>query len=369
MKTWLYLTAEGLPKASPDWPCCFWRDDEAPNLMPLANAATVLAGASVMLILPMEVCSWWLTDAWPNRRRPSVQALTYAIEDQLAQELDSVHVAVGRSDATRRYPLLVIDRQWLETLLVLLKSLGIEPASCYVDADLLPDDQPCGAWWFGRWIVGGTQQARLALTDQGRETLKENPASPVHWLNTPGSALTALSTVLARQSRHAIDLRQGEYAQSQRRLPWSLVGVAVGLTFLMLWGFTQARSHFLEQQAGLLYADSVERFRAIYPQETRIVDLAAQLRALQSQGDTNQQTRLARLHSLAEQVIGGSSVEVQRIEYRAGEGWKVQLTANSFAELEQLRERGRQSGMPIKLGSASKDQNRVRAILTLEESS
>jgi general secretion pathway protein L len=73
------------------------------------------------------------------------------------------------------------------------------------------------------------------------------------------------------------------------------------------------------------------------------------------------------LVALVEQVIGASHVEVRRIEFRAGDGWKVQLTANSFAELEQLRERGRQQGVPVRLDSASKEGNRVQATLVVED--
>ncbi|MNG06056.1 GspL periplasmic domain protein [compost metagenome] len=69
---------------------------------------------------------------------------------------------------------------------------------------------------------------------------------------------------------------------------------------------------------------------------------------------------------LTEQVIGASSVEVQRVEYRLADGWRLQLTADSFAQLEQLRERGQSSGLPIRLGGASKVQNRVQATLILE---
>ena len=58
---------------------------------------------------------------------------------------------------------------------------------------------------------------------------------------------------------------------------------------------------------------------------------------------------------------------MRRIEFRVGDGWKVQLTANSFAELEQLRERGRQQGVPVRLDNASKERNRVQATLTVED--
>lgn len=88
---------------------------------------------------------------------------------------------------------------------------------------------------------------------------------------------------------------------------------------------------------------------------------------LQSPTTEAQNTRIANLVSLVEQVIGASNVEVQRIEFRVGDGWKIQLTANSFAELEQLRERGRQQGVPVRLDSASKQANRVQATLTVED--
>ncbi|MNQ89443.1 hypothetical protein D3C85_1047510 [compost metagenome] len=71
--------------------------------------------------------------------------------------------------------------------------------------------------------------------------------------------------------------------------------------------------------------------------------------------------------NLVEHVIGASNVEVQRIEFREGDGWKIQLTANSFAELELLRERGRQQGIAVRLDSSNKDRDRVHATLTVEQ--
>lgn len=75
---------------------------------------------------------------------------------------------------------------------------------------------------------------------------------------------------------------------------------------------------------------------------------------------------MAELVRLTEQVIGASTVQVRRIELRPGEGWKIQLDASSFAELEQLRERGREQGQALRLDSASKDGDRVQATLVVE---
>ena len=70
---------------------------------------------------------------------------------------------------------------------------------------------------------------------------------------------------------------------------------------------------------------------------------------------------------VTEQVIGASSVDVQRLEWREHGGWALTITASSFAELEQLRERGEQSALPINVGNARQHGNRVQALLTLED--
>jgi len=136
---------------------------------------------------------------------------------------------------------------------------------------------------------------------------------------------------------------------------------------LLTWGASETRIGFLDSETRRLATQNEQRFKALYPQQSRIVDMAAQLKALQSQPVDSQNTRIARLVQLIDQVIGASPVEVQRIEFRAGEGWKIQLTASGFAELEQLRERGRQQGMPVRLDSANKTADRVHATLTVED--
>ena len=66
-------------------------------------------------------------------------------------------------------------------MLALLAEAGIEVRSVFVDADVLPDDQALGVWWFGRWLLGGGLPARLALSEDGLTLL--GPALPagIQW--------------------------------------------------------------------------------------------------------------------------------------------------------------------------------------------
>jgi general secretion pathway protein L len=365
MKTWLHLSADGLAAPSAQWPCCVWRAPGDSQDLLLGEAAQLLAGQSIHLLLPMEMCSGFRSEKWPSRRRPSPQAIAFAIEDQLAEDLDALHVCAGARDRLGCYPVLVTHKERFKVLLQLLATLGIKVSSVQVDADLLPADSPGAVEWFGRRVLGG--ETRLAMPDPALKAVEALLGEPLRWLDESASQAVIEHALWARKSP-PIDLLQGEFRQGKRAWPWSIFAIAAGVLFMLDWGFKEVRIQYLEGQAQQLYRQSVERFQALYPQQTRIVDLAAQLKAIQGQGVSHASTPLSRLISLTEQVIGGGDVDVQRLEFRAGDGWKIQLTASSFSELEQLRERGQQSGMPVRIGNASKEGRRVQAVLMLEES-
>ncbi|WP_214510881.1 type II secretion system protein GspL [Pseudomonas brassicacearum] len=367
MKTWLYLTAEGLDAPCASWPCCVWSPTGERRRLPLHEAAGELNGRPVDVLLPMEMCSWLRSDPWPSRRQPRPQALAFAIEEQLSENLEALHISIGPRDRQHRYPMMVTERTRFRALLALLAAQGIEVRAVHVDADLLADEQAFGVRWFGRWLLGAGLSARMSLSARGLATLKPGLPEDIHWLDEERDR-QGIDEWLLSAGGHPIDLLQGEFRRRRQPLPWRGASTAVLGALVLTWAFSEARLRFLESETRLLYAQSEQRFRSLYPGQERIVDLAAQFQALQSRRGQSQDTQVARLARLTEQVIGASSVEVQRIDFREGEGWKIQLTANSFVELEQLRERGQQNGLPVTLGSASKQNNRVQAILTLENS-
>ena len=368
MNTWLYLTAEGLDTAPDHWPVELWQGTAPMQRSSLNDALTSLAGLPVHLLLPMELCSWLRSEKWPGRRRPTAQALAFAIEDQLAAELDALHLCIGRADRERRYPVLVIERERLRDLLGMLHERGINPLSIHVDAELLPRDQAYAAWWGGRWIVGGAVEARLALSTQALDEVRALLPGNLIRLedDDQASALRVRQGLMASRGL-GIDLLQGEFRQARWSWPWLGMTAALCVGFMLAWSAVEYRSQGLENAAQELRGQALERFQQLYPEQARVVDLAAQFKALQGHGEALVPTQISRLVRLSEHVLGGGDVQVQRIEYRAGDGWRLQISADSFAELERLRERGEQGGQAVRLSNASKVQSRVQALLTLED--
>ncbi|WP_294738964.1 type II secretion system protein GspL [uncultured Pseudomonas sp.] len=362
MKPRLYLSSEGLAEPSAQWPCILWLAGQTGQPMALTQAARVLIGQAVELLLPMELCSWVRTDPWPSRRHPGAQAIAFAVEDQLSEPLEALHLGIGARDAQGCYPVMVVNRERFAAVLALMTQSGVAVCAVFVDADVLPGDQPVAALWGGRWLLGGGLPARLVLCDEGLAQLE--PALPADLQRLDASHIDQL---LCARPAHAIDLLSGEFALRRTMMPWRSAGISLLTLALLSWAGGEVRLAFLQGETRDLTARNEQRFKALYPDQPRVADLAAQLKALQMQHTEPQHTHIARLVSLMDRVVGASSVEVQRIDYRQGEGWKVQLTANSFAELEQLRERGRQQGMPIRLESASQQHKRVQATLAMEK--
>lgn len=360
MNSRLYLTAHS------DTRVYLWHGEKTAHETSLNEAVEVLGAHDVQLILPMEMCSWLLTEPWPGRRRPSVQALAFAVEDQLADDLDELHIAVGPLDAQRRYPLLVIERQRFKNVLAQLQALGLNIVSVYVDADLLPGDQPCVAEWGGRWMIGGSIHARLALSKADLEVVKPGLPDDAFWCKAVSEP--QIGALLGATPRHAINLLQGAFQPMRKtRFPFRTIIGSLVVVFILELGFTYTRIYAMETESARLSDFSEQRFKTIYPNHPRVGDLKTQYQVLSSRIIESGGNYMRRLDQVVKQMLAVSSIEVQRIELKAGTGWILNVTANSFAELEQFRSNSVQGGLPFKLGTASQQGNKVHVVLTLEE--
>jgi general secretion pathway protein L len=110
----------------------------SPESGPLELAASRAAGRQVLVLVPgTEVL---LTDAQlpPARSGAKLRQLVpYALEEQLAEDIEELHFAIGRRSGTRT-PVAVVARRKMDEWLALLKASGIEPAALYADSELLP---------------------------------------------------------------------------------------------------------------------------------------------------------------------------------------------------------------------------------------
>jgi general secretion pathway protein L len=126
--SWLIVDARGAPVGPPQGG-------------PLSLAAPRVAGRRVAVLVPGSDVLLAEPEVPARAGAKLPQLVPYALEEQLADDIDSLHFALGRRapDSTRA-PVAVVARARLDEWLGTLRAAGIEPDTLYGDSDLLPQN-------------------------------------------------------------------------------------------------------------------------------------------------------------------------------------------------------------------------------------
>lgn len=126
LATWLVVDSRGTPSSPPQsGPLAL-----AAARSPGRRVCVLISGADVLLAEP-DV---------PVRAGAKLQQLVpYALEEQLAEDIEELHFALGkRSGESSRVPVAVVAKALLDQWLTDLRGAGIEPDAVYADSELLP---------------------------------------------------------------------------------------------------------------------------------------------------------------------------------------------------------------------------------------
>ncbi len=331
------------------------------------------------LILPVEAATCCAVRLPTQKGRWLRQALPFAVEEMLAEDVESFHLGLGGALADGRHRVFAVRRSWLAGWLDLAGKLGPMPASIHIDADLLPGQGTQLLWLDQRWLLGGEGSTQLGFEEQDWPHLRDVCPAP-----RSGRAPVERQTLdgvedwrdeadaygwLAEQK--GSDLAQGEFTLKEERQRWSrwkpLLGL-VGLWLVLQWGFNLVQAWQLQRQ-GDTYADANEAlYRELFPQDTKLVNLRAQFdQHLAEASGAGQSRLLALLGKAAGALIAeGAQVRVQQLDFSEVRGdLALQVQAPGFDALERLRERLIGSGLSVQMGSASRDESGVSARLVI----
>jgi len=336
----IYLLAQGLQQVSDDWPVVFWTLQGEVGRCRLGSLPVGFAGEPTVLVLPMEMLGSAQVPGLPGRR-PSREALGYALEEQLAAPLETLHLAYAPAGRQGPRRALVIERERLHAVLALLHGQGIDPLAIHADADRL-FDQAGALWLEGRWLVGGEGQPLLAVSAPAVAGLAPLlPAMP--WLaedlaQAPcNEQVDNAMALLVRGRSAATDLRQGDFRRRRASMPWQpLLAVALA-TWLMACLAEQLRAGWLEQRTARLHAENLQQVQRWVPGQAPVGDLAPWVEALQQR--PRPATQVQQLAKLGEQLVQTGNLRLERAERALGQGWRLEVVGLRFDDLERLRER------------------------------
>ena len=141
MADWLLLRLSRNPAQPATWLIVDPRGNAVgpPQSGPLSLAAPRTAGRRICVLVPGNDVLLAEPEVPVRAGTKLAQVVPYALEEQLAEDIDDLHFAIGKRAAdSSRTPVAVVARALLDEWLTLLKSSGIEPEAMYADSDLLP---------------------------------------------------------------------------------------------------------------------------------------------------------------------------------------------------------------------------------------
>ena len=349
-----------------------------------------------------------VTRVWlPTRRRSRVlQALPYALEEQLTSDLEELHFAIRRIDADGGVHAAVVEHAVIQAWLEEFESLGLEPDALVPANGLLPADP-------GHWRIEAdhdqvllalgsdgfalepaaapvTLEAALAVAEQPPERItlqapealrtRLEPAvaaaDPAPELESHGSDASLLARLAAwYHPRTAVDLRQGPYARRER-WGWVWRPLRPAAALLALWLLGQGVLQGLEVQrldgeAQRLATEIEQVYRETFP-EGRVVNPRAQmehhLRAIRGdEAGAERGGQLARLLAQAAPALSGEGLRVRTLRLRDDQ-LEVELDTADIETLEAVRSTlESEASLAVEVRSASARDGRVDGRLVIRE--
>jgi len=154
----------------------------------IQELAKAVDGRKSIVVLPGD--SVLLAEAnLPGNPTRAQQAIPYALEDQVADDIEDLHFAIGRKDKGNNYPVAIINRDTMETLHEQFEAAGLRPTELVPEILALPKLDPAanGPVWSGlldadktvvrlngnRGFATDSDTAELMLSGAGEEYEEE----------------------------------------------------------------------------------------------------------------------------------------------------------------------------------------------------
>lgn len=308
----------------------------------------------------------------PARQAQKVlQAAPYALEDQLAEDVETLHFAIGERQPDGSHPVAVISRARLDSWLAPLSARGLVPEAVLPETLCLP--VPAEGEWTGVAEARPTGAPRLVVRTGACSgftcTLDEldsflplaDPEGKVRLtlyvtdgvdadFTRLGRAVDlrpghrSLIEVLARfRTAESINLLQGPYAHAQgwaaRLQPWKTAAILLAAWVTLALSNSGLQAWKTGRELADQDARNLARFQGLYPAETRIIDLAAQTgQKLTAARSGNQQAPwFELLEVLSQALVASPGLSLRSLQFREG-AFYLQLTGSDLQAFESMRQ-------------------------------
>lgn len=352
----------------------------------LADASDESAGLRVTVLAPGDECLLTRVVVPGSSRNKLLRAVPYALEEQLSDEVENLHFALGKTMIDGAWPVVVISRSFMRALMDAVTEAAIDVQQIFSELQAVPvtDDRitvlvdedialvrtgPYSGYAADSenldFLLAGEPHDEdtpppamlLLLREHSQLPDIEERATEMQIQQFAGDPLAVLSRGL---DANAINLLQGAFSRSGEWLRiWRPLRAtaALLLTGVLISNVAMGIDYYrLGRESDRLRAEIEQTFRKALPANTRIVNPRVQLQQHLDQLQKRQGAGggflglLARSGAVLKNMQG---VEVQGVSFRSGR-LDVDLTVSSLQVLDELKRNISETGkLSVEIQSAT----------------
>ncbi|MBK8535984.1 MAG: type II secretion system protein GspL [Candidatus Competibacteraceae bacterium] len=379
-------------------PLAFFRfhsPDQAEWLLPdgtvqhgtLTELVPHVIGARLLLIAPGERLTLHRVPLPSRKRSTWARAVPYALEDQVAEDIETLHFALGIAPDGDRLPVAVVAHDTLREWLEACTQAGLTPAAVIPEPLLLPWQE--GDWSVlleqrravvrtGRWEGFATERdlLELLLNQALAEAGDAKPQRLRVWGSPPPELAEAgleavVEDTLPEPLRlfaagyspiPALNLLQGPYSRQAHwgrwLRHWRVAAVLAG-SWLLVQGIAQIHQYWsLQRELVTLRTEMEQVFKDAVPSATRIVNpkvqLESRLRELRPSGSSGG-ALFELLQRGGQPLADFPAVMLRGFNYRDGQ-LDLDLEGGNPAVLDQLRQQlNQQTGVQVEMRTTQRE--------------
>lgn len=351
------------------------------------------------------------------------QALPFILEDVVADDIDNLHLAMGKRDKEGNIEVVACEKRMIDDLSERFKALDIDITNVVADMSCIGSEP--GTWHFvtdGRTLISSIpgespmsieldalpillnsvfrddpslpEEERATLPDEivvtvGSDFTSENLET---WLKTRFMGHLADSdtllniehidedsfSYLCRQARprfesgDVIELMQGDLRPSRKRrpslIPWKpLAGFAAAFV-LLFTGYNYLQAAKFNDAHREVDASTRALYKSYFPQDRKIVDIKRQMREkLKGAGGSgNTQQFLTLLTTVGSQLNSMNGLSPLRVIFDESQGdLKIDFLANGFGDLNALKSKLEAQSLQVEIARASQDGEKMKARMNI----
>lgn len=308
-------------------------------------------------------------------------AIPFALEEQLAQKLPTLHFAFDRAHHQHnRYLVVVVDKAYVANIIARLDELDIRFNEITLDWFALQAGEVCLT---PSGLLARTEAYQGALSSSLAETFLHkitNPTMVMSFTDSLAAQNNASFTVIdqafylwvARRLQEAsrINLCQGDLSHGlpnegvSRR--WAMVcGALAGLWLISVLGINLVNLIRLNHQLNLIDKDTAVVYRKFFPDAQQVISPRFRINQLLNTGGASQGALvLWQLLDKLDNAVDPSGLTVERVDFK-NKVLSVALKARDFTVLDELGSRLKKAQVKVAQTQASSHKHDVTATMEL----